>query len=103
MTEEAKRQYQAKLAELLFLREHEGGSLPLEIESAYVEQLDDLWRSLPEHEQEEVESYLKTLSSPGARERLPLLVARIEARTAWTDWDEEELANELSSAQKYSR
>jgi hypothetical protein len=51
--------------ELLLLREAEGGELPVEVESSYVQRLDDLWWRLSEQEQELYESELAdTLTGP---------------------------------------
>lgn len=48
-------QYRKLMNELLISREIEGGSLPDEIESSYVERLDTLWWKLSPSEQEEYE------------------------------------------------
>ena len=46
MTDSALDSYRRLMNELLILREAEGGDLPVEVESAYVERLDDLWWEL---------------------------------------------------------
>ena len=45
--------YRSLMNALLILRETEGGELPEEIESSYVERLDVLWWKLSETEQDE--------------------------------------------------
>jgi len=55
-------QYRALMSELLFSRAAEGGDLPLAVESAYVEQLDALWRRLSEAEQAMYEAELAAAS-----------------------------------------
>ena len=49
-------EYRKLMNELLFLRESEGGALPTEVESSYVERLDKLWHQLSEAEQEQYET-----------------------------------------------
>ena len=44
--------YRSLMNELLILRETEGGELPEELESSYVERLDFLWWKLSEAEQD---------------------------------------------------
>jgi predicted RNase H-like HicB family nuclease len=50
--------YRVLINELLFVRETEGGELPEEVESSYVEQLDELWWQLSEAEQAGYEAEL---------------------------------------------
>lgn len=50
--------YRKLMNELLFVREAEGGELTEEVESAYVEKLDELWWRLSEAEQRQYESEL---------------------------------------------
>lgn len=70
--------YRALMSEVLILREAEGGGLPLEIESAYAERLDDLWWRLSEEEQSEYEAELAraaVLSGPADLELVDCDVA----------------------------
>lgn len=66
-------QYRQKMTELLLLREFDGGILPLEVESAFVEQLDDLWWQLTDAQQEALEYELKSSLTLVAPERLDLV------------------------------
>ncbi len=51
-------EYRSLINELLILREAEGGDLPEELESSYVERLDKLWWKLTEDEREQYDSQL---------------------------------------------
>lgn len=50
--------YRSLMNELFILREAEGGELPEELESSYVERLDVLWGKLSEAERNEYEAEL---------------------------------------------
>ena len=50
--------YRKLMNELLIVREADGGTLPDEVESSYVERLDELWWTLSESEQKEYEAEL---------------------------------------------
>lgn len=73
MTTEVLDQYRRLMNELLIVREAEGGELPIEIESAYVERLDDLWWQLSVEEQAAYEKELASESSPPSQESLRLV------------------------------
>ena len=76
--------YRRLLNELLILREAEGGDLPVEIESAYVERLDDLWWQLSEQEQATYEEELASAVVPASKAELGLVdcVVRVGERAA---------------------
>lgn len=78
MTEDLNRLYRAKVTELLFLREYEGGTLPAEVESAFVAQLEDLWWRLSEREQREFEDDLKALPTSTGPERLDFVDSPVQ-------------------------
>jgi hypothetical protein len=65
--------YRALLSELVILREAEGGELPEELESAYVERLDALWWRLSETEQQAFEAELAGAAQPTAPDSLNLV------------------------------
>jgi hypothetical protein len=65
--------YRQLMNELLIVRETECGSLPVEVESAYVERLDDLWWRLSEQEQTGYEAELASAAAPTGPEQLDLV------------------------------
>jgi hypothetical protein len=65
--------YRKLITELLIAREVEGGTLPEELESFYVERLDELWWSLSETEQKEYEAELAGAVAPAGPEDLDLV------------------------------
>ncbi len=65
--------YRGRMTELLILREAEGGELPVEVESAHVERLDDLWWQLSEEEQATYETELANAQPPPSPETLNLV------------------------------
>ncbi|HEY6556969.1 MAG TPA: hypothetical protein VI072_06835 [Polyangiaceae bacterium] len=65
--------YRRLMNELLIFREAEGGELPVEVESAYVERLDDLWWQLSEEEQAAYEIELTNALPPGSPDDLELV------------------------------
>jgi hypothetical protein len=76
--------YRGLMNELLILREFECGDLPVEIESAYVERLDELWWGLSEKEQAEYEAELANATTPPGPKELALVdcVVNVSSRSA---------------------
>ncbi|MBI3204056.1 MAG: hypothetical protein HYZ29_21140 [Myxococcales bacterium] len=72
-------EYRKLMNLLLFLREAEGGQLSDEIESSYVERLDELWWSLSEVEQQEYEAGLAAGRPPGGPDELALVDCVVDA------------------------
>jgi len=70
--------YRRLMNELLFVRESEGGELPMEVESAYVERLDELWWQLSEQEQAAYEAELANLVPPASAEELNLIDCEVK-------------------------
>ncbi|HEY5959170.1 MAG TPA: hypothetical protein VIV60_21580 [Polyangiaceae bacterium] len=70
MTIELLDRYRVLMNELLFTREAEAGDLPEELESSYVERLEDLWWQLSESEQAAYEAELTLAESPSSPEEL---------------------------------
>jgi hypothetical protein len=70
--------YRALFNELLIVRETEGGDLPVEVESAYVEQLDKLWWQLSEEERMAFETELASAPSPASPEELKLVDCEVK-------------------------
>jgi hypothetical protein len=66
------------MSELLVLREAEGGELPAEVESSFVERLDDLWWKLSEEEQQVYEAELADDSVPSTPEALGLVDCEVD-------------------------
>ncbi len=66
--------YRRLMNEHLFFRAAEGGTLPLEIESAFVDRLDDVWWRLSEADQERFEAELQSACYP----RAPLDLAVVD-------------------------
>lgn len=73
MTVDLLERYRTLMNELLFAREAEGGDLPEEQESIYVERLDALWWQLSETEQAAYEAELVALSCLSSPEELNLV------------------------------
>lgn len=71
-------QYRRLMSELLILREAEGGDLPDDLESSYVERLDDLWWKLTEAEQDEYEAELADSTGPSGPETLSLVDREVD-------------------------
>lgn len=61
------------MSELLITRESEGGELPVEVESAYVERLNDLWYRLSKEEQTAYEAELSRGTTLATDEDLKLI------------------------------
>jgi hypothetical protein len=78
MTDSALDSYRRLMNELLILREAEGGDLPVEVESAYVERLDDLWWKLSEEDQAEYEAELAKATPPAGPEELALVDCEVD-------------------------
>jgi hypothetical protein len=78
MTDSALDSYRKLINELLILREAEGGDLPVEVESAYVERLDDLWWQLSEDDQAEYEAELAKATPPTGPEELDLVDCEVD-------------------------
>jgi hypothetical protein len=70
--------YRKLMNELLILREAEGGELPDELESSYVERLDKLWWSLSQAEQGEYEAELAHASPLTGPEDLQLVDCEVD-------------------------
>lgn len=70
--------YRSLMNALLILRETEGGELPEEIESSYVERLDVLWWKLSEAEQDEYEAELAHAEAPDGPETLNLVDCEVD-------------------------
>lgn len=66
-------EYRKLMNELLLLREAEGGELPVEVESRYVEHLDDLWWRLSDDQQELYERELEDTAALTGPENLNLI------------------------------
>lgn len=73
MTNNLLNEYRTLMNELLIMREADGGELPVEVESAYVERLNDLWWQLSEEDQHTYEAELSTSSAPASQEDLNLV------------------------------
>lgn len=58
--------YRRLLNELLFAREAEGGELPVDEESSYVERLDKLWWELSEDERNAETGYAPPPAAPAS-------------------------------------
>lgn len=71
-------QYRRLMNELLILREAEGGELPDDLESAYVERLDGLWWKLSEAEQDEYEAELASSEGLSGPETLNLVDCEVD-------------------------
>ncbi|MCA9595423.1 MAG: hypothetical protein KC776_19045 [Myxococcales bacterium] len=65
--------YRKLMNELLFVREAEGGQLSDELESSYVERLEELWWTLSESEQKEYEADRVGPGALGGPEHLDLV------------------------------
>ncbi len=65
--------YRKLMNELLIVREADGGTLPDEVESSYVERLDELWWTLSESEQKEYEAELAGAGAIAGPEDLKLV------------------------------
>jgi len=70
--------YRSLMNELLILREAEGGELPDELESSYVERLDELWWKLSEAEQDEYEAELASSEGLSGPETLDLVDCEVD-------------------------
>jgi len=64
--------YRQLMNELWIVREAEGGDLPIEVESAYVERLDALWWQLSVEQQAAYEAELASAPAPASDEELHL-------------------------------
>lgn len=71
-------EYRTLMNELLILREGEGGDLPDEIESSYVDRLDRLWWVLSEAEQAEYEAELAAAAAPAGPAKLDLVDCAVD-------------------------
>lgn len=71
-------QYRSVMNELLILREAEGGELPDDLESSYVERLDELWWKLSEAEQDEYEAELANSEGLSGPETLNLVDCEVD-------------------------
>jgi hypothetical protein len=76
--------YRSLMNELLILRETEGGELPEELESSYVERLDFLWWKLSEAEQDEYEAELADADAPDGPETLNLVDCEVDQGSTTT-------------------
>lgn len=76
--------YRSLMNELLILRETEGGELPAELESSYVERLDALWWKLSEAEQDEYEAELAGADAPVGPEALNLVDCEVDQGSTTT-------------------
>ncbi len=72
-------EYRRLMNELLVLREAEGGELPEELESSYVERLDAVWWRLSDSEQATYEAELASWDSPTGPETLDLVDCEVDA------------------------
>jgi hypothetical protein len=70
--------YRQLMNELLFVREAEGGDLPVEVESAHVERLDDLWWQLSAQEQTTFEAELASKPPPASTAELGLVDCEVD-------------------------
>lgn len=77
MTSELLDRYRKLMSELLIVREIEGGDLPVEIESAYVERLDDIWWQLSKEQQDAYEAELANEVPSGAQAALNLVDCKV--------------------------
>lgn len=71
-------QYRVLMNELLIVRAAEGGELPIEVESVYVERLDDLWWRLSEDEQATYEAELANAPQLASPDELSLVDCEVD-------------------------